>query len=76
MGAPKNMPKDCGESCRRERPHDLRSIVGSGPAGADTTAVLQELVSRPEGLSQAEADARLKQVGPNEIAREKAPIRP
>ena len=26
-----------------------------------------------EGLSQAEADARLKQVGPNEIAREKRP---
>ena len=29
------------------------------------------LASRVEGLSQAEADARLKQVGPNEIAREK-----
>src|SRR5512136_479195 len=42
-------------------------------ARADTTAVLQKLASRPEGLSQAEADARLKQVGPNEIAREKRP---
>ena len=40
-------------------------------ARADTAAVLQKLASRPEGLSQAEADARLKQVGPNEIAREK-----
>ena len=40
-------------------------------ARADTAALLQELASRPEGLSQAEADARLKQVGPNEIAREK-----
>ena len=40
-------------------------------ARADTAAVLQELASRPEGLSQAEADTRLKQVGPNEIAREK-----
>ena len=40
-------------------------------ARADTATVLQELASRSEGLSQAEADARLKQVGPNEIAREK-----
>jgi len=40
-------------------------------ARADTATLLQELASRLEGLSQAEADARLKQVGPNEIAREK-----
>ena len=40
-------------------------------ARADPATLLQELASRPEGLSQAEADARLKQVGPNEIAREK-----
>ena len=40
-------------------------------ARAEPTPVLQELASRPEGLSQAEVDARLKQVGPNEIAREK-----
>ena len=40
-------------------------------ARAETTTLLQELASRLEGLSQAEADARLKQVGPNEIAREK-----
>ena len=33
----------------------------------------RSLGSRSEGLSQAEADARLKQVGPNEIAREKRP---
>jgi Mg2+-importing ATPase len=42
-------------------------------ARADAATVLKELVSRLEGLSQAEADARLKQVGPNEIAREKRP---
>ena len=41
-------------------------------ARADPAALLQELASRPEGLSQAEAEARLKQVGPNEIAREKS----
>jgi Mg2+-importing ATPase len=40
-------------------------------ARADTETVLRELESRLDGLSQAEADARLKQYGPNEIAREK-----
>ncbi len=40
-------------------------------ARADTATLLQELASRVEGLSQAEVNARLKQVGPNEIAREK-----
>ena len=40
-------------------------------ARAEPAPLLQELASRLEGLSQAEADARLKQVGPNEIAREK-----
>ena len=42
-------------------------------ARADAATVLQELASRLEGLSRAEADVRLKQVGPNEIAREKRP---
>ena len=40
-------------------------------ARADDATVLQELGTRLAGLSQAEAEARLKQVGPNEIAREK-----
>src|SRR5450759_3099980 len=40
-------------------------------ARADSDTVLKELASRLEGLSQAEADSRLKQFGPNEIAREK-----
>jgi Mg2+-importing ATPase len=40
-------------------------------ARADTGTVLRELDSRLDGLSQAEADARLKQYGSNEIAREK-----
>src|SRR5579864_6793024 len=38
---------------------------------SDSDTVLRELESRPDGLSQAEADSRLKQYGPNEIAREK-----
>ena len=40
-------------------------------ARSDTETVLRELESRPGGLSQAEADSRLKQYGLNEIAREK-----
>jgi len=38
---------------------------------SDTETVLRELESRPDGLSQAEADSRLNQYGLNEIAREK-----
>ncbi len=40
-------------------------------ARADTDTVLKELGSQLGGLSEAEAGSRLKQVGPNEIAREK-----
>jgi Mg2+-importing ATPase len=40
-------------------------------ARADTDTVLKELDSQLDGLSQAEADSRLKKYGPNEIAREK-----
>jgi Mg2+-importing ATPase len=40
-------------------------------ARADTDTVLKELGSQLGGLGEAEADSRLKQVGTNEIAREK-----
>jgi len=40
-------------------------------ARADTDTVLKELESQLSGLSGTEADSRLKQVGTNEIAREK-----
>jgi Mg2+-importing ATPase len=40
-------------------------------ARADTDTVLKELGSQLGGLTGAEADSRLKQVGTNEIAREK-----
>jgi len=40
-------------------------------ARVDNDTILTELESQLEGLSQAEADSRLKQYGPNEIAREK-----
>jgi Mg2+-importing ATPase len=41
------------------------------PARADIDTVLKELGSQLSGLSEAEADSRLKQFGTNEIAREK-----
>ena len=40
-------------------------------ARADSDTVLKELGSQLSGLSEVEADARFKQVGTNEIAREK-----
>jgi Mg2+-importing ATPase len=40
-------------------------------ARADQDTVLKVLASRLCGLTQEEADSRLKEVGPNEIAREK-----
>ena len=43
-------------------------LLEKGRADADT--VLKELGSQLGGLSEAEADSRLKQVGTNEIARE------
>ena len=55
MGLPKDTLKGAGESAGAERGHDYRSVVGNG-ARADTATVLQELASRLEGLSQAEAE--------------------
>ena len=40
-------------------------------ARVDTDTLLKELGSQLAGLSEAEAESRLRQVGPNEIAREK-----
>jgi len=40
-------------------------------ARVDTETVLKELGSQLDGLSEAEADSRLKEIGTNEIAREK-----
>ena len=46
-------------------------------ARANTDTVLKVLLSQLDGLSEAEADSRLRQYGPNEIAREKrqSPLR-
>src|ERR1019366_3338861 len=49
--------------------HDSAQLLEKARADADT--VLKELGSQLGGLSEAEAGSRLKQVGTNEIAREK-----
>jgi Mg2+-importing ATPase len=49
--------------------HDSVQLLEKARADADT--VLKELGSQLAGLSEAEAGSRLKQVGTNEIAREK-----
>jgi Mg2+-importing ATPase len=53
----------------RSGAHDPAQLLKQ--ARAETDTVLQELGSQLGGLSQAQADSRLKQVGTNEIAREK-----
>ena len=61
-----------------ERPGKLARVSGAQvsdqllkKARANSETVLRELKSQLDGLSQAEADSRLKQYGLNEIAREK-----
>ena len=49
--------------------HSSVELLAKARSDADT--VLKELGSQPRGLSESEADSRLKQFGTNEIAREK-----
>ena len=51
--------------------HDSVQLLEKARADSDT--VLKELGPQLGGLSEAEADSRSKQVGTNEIAREKRP---
>ena len=61
-----------------QRPGNFAGVKGAHfsdqlleKACTDAETVLRELESRLDGLSQAEADSRSKQFGPNEIARER-----
>ena len=61
-----------------QRPGNFTGVKGAHfpdqlleKACTDAETVLRELESRLDGLSQAEADSRSKQFGPNEIARER-----
>jgi len=59
-----------GTNVSREMPASLGQAL-SAAAHSDATALLQSLGSRPEGLSQDEAEAVRAEVGPNEVAQDK-----
>jgi P-type Mg2+ transporter len=72
MGLPKttlNPPQHPGNLTGKRDAHFSDQLLEK--ARADTDTALTELESRLDGLSEAEAASRLKQYGPNEIAREK-----
>jgi Mg2+-importing ATPase len=72
MGFPKatlNPSQRLGNLTRANGAHSSDQLLEK--ARADTDTVLKELESQLDGLSEAEANSRLKQVGTNEIAREK-----
>ena len=46
-----------------------RQLVES--AHADSSAILDQLDTRPNGLTSEEAEARLERFGPNQVARER-----
>ena len=49
--------------------HISKKLVDS--AHAEVASILGQLNSTPDGLNQAEVEARLEQYGPNEVAKEK-----
>jgi Mg2+-importing ATPase len=52
--------------------HNIRvSSAVLDAAGKDSDALLQSLHTTPEGLTQAEAEARARTAGPNEVAQER-----
>lgn len=72
MAVPKNTPSashDLGNLPGKDGEQDAVQLLEM--ARNDIDAVLKELGSQPDGLSEAEADSRRKQAGTNEIAREK-----
>jgi Mg2+-importing ATPase len=79
MGFPKTTPSPSKSPSTLTPGHGAHvhavSLSGSDQlletARAQTDTALKKFASRSDGLSQAEADSRLKQYGLNEIAREK-----
>jgi len=66
---PRNEPQHSANRASERKAHASVQLVEK--AHIDAEAVLKELGSQLDGLSEAEADARLQRVGTNEIAREK-----
>ena len=71
MGLPKNTLSTAGNLTGGNKPNISDYLLEM--ARKESDAVLKELESQSSGLSAAEAEARLKRDGLNEIAREKHP---
>ena len=69
MGLPKKTREDTGDLTGHTKPNVSDHLLET--AHQETDAVLTALESQSGGLSAAEAEARLKRYGQNEIAREK-----
>jgi Mg2+-importing ATPase len=63
---PKNLPT--GRWHDRQRVHISQTLIDS--AAADATGACQRLETRPEGLTDEEAAARLREHGPNVLAKD------
>jgi Mg2+-importing ATPase len=64
-------PSEESSPVAKARNHNIRvSPAVLDAAGKDSAALLQSLHTAPEGLRQAEAEARARSVGPNEVAQE------
>ena len=69
MGVPNKALNKAGNPIGATKPKVSNQLIEN--ACKEPDAVIKELESRPSGLSTAEAEARLKRYGRNEIAREK-----
>jgi Mg2+-importing ATPase len=63
---------DESQTSAKAKKHNIRvSPAVLDAAGKDGDALLQSLHTTPEGLTQAEAEARARTAGPNEVAQER-----
>jgi Mg2+-importing ATPase len=66
------VPPDKSSPVAKAKNHNIRvSPAVLDAAGKDGDALLQSLHTTPEGLAQAEAEARARTAGPNEVAQER-----
>ncbi len=66
------VPSDKSSPVAKAKNHNIRvSQAVLDAAGKDSAALLQSLYTAAEGLTQAEAEARARTIGPNEVARER-----
>src|SRR6476659_6416358 len=64
------LPKHLFAAIRRDRPHIQVSQVVIESATLDAASVFKRFATRPDGLTRAEAQARLNEHGPNVLAKD------